>query len=44
MDKKCSDDQINTRGLFSSNDKLLPLLTMVPSTLCEAAVCKAAAA
>lgn len=43
-DKKLSDDQINSSRLFSSNDKLLPLLTMVPSSLREAAVCEAAAA
>lgn len=41
MDKNHSDDQINTFRLFSSNDKLLPMLTMVPASLCKAAVCKA---
>ena len=44
MDKKDSDDQISSSGLFPSNDKLLPMLTVVPSRLCRAAVCDAAAA
>ena len=34
MDKNHTDDQINTSRLFSSNDKLLAKLTMVPSSLC----------
>lgn len=38
------DDQINAFRLFSSNDKLLPMLTMVSSFVCEAAVCKVVAA
>lgn len=43
MDKKHSDDQINTSRLFSSNNERLPMLTVVSSPT-RKAVCKVVAA
>lgn len=43
-DKKNSDDQINTSRLFSSDNELLPQLTMAPSSLRAAAVREAVSA
>lgn len=39
MDKKHSDDQINTSRLFSSNKELLPMLTIWFLPLCARLLC-----